>query len=81
MTDKPQMIKFDIEAFAKKCGVVIVECGPGWGGKYGYKASEELYLRGSGLRPAGRYPINLNNFYSAVKATEKLLKNPSEYEL
>ena len=29
-----------LEEFAKDAGVIIVDCGPGWGGKIGYKEKE-----------------------------------------
>lgn len=31
-----QTTRFDVEAFAKKCGVKISECDPAFGGKYQY---------------------------------------------
>ena len=29
-----------LEEFAKKCGVIVSECGPGWGGRYGWATKD-----------------------------------------
>ena len=29
-----------LEEFAKKCGVIVSECGPSWGGRYGWATKD-----------------------------------------
>jgi hypothetical protein len=34
-----------LEQFAKKCGFVLIDdCGPEWGGRYGFKAPDDTNL-------------------------------------
>jgi hypothetical protein len=30
----------NLEQFAKKAGVEIIDCGPGWNGKFGYRTKD-----------------------------------------
>ena len=37
-----------LKQFAEDAGVTIVLCGPGWGGKYGYKTKDNPYSTHNG---------------------------------
>lgn len=41
-----------IEEFAKKCGCVVVEVGPGWGGKFGWHDKDDPDCTICGYRTA-----------------------------
>lgn len=40
----------EIAEFAKKCGVEIVDCGEGWGGRIGFKSKDYPNTRVCGFR-------------------------------
>lgn len=39
-----------LKQFAEDAGVTIVLCGPGWGGKYGYKTKDHPYSTHNGYK-------------------------------
>jgi hypothetical protein len=65
-----------LEEFAKKCGVVVVECGEGWGGKYGWYTKEHPGCWECGYRThASAYKNWMQHtFGDAAKEVMKLLK-------
>ena len=66
-----------LEDFAKQAGVVLVDCGPHWGGRIGYKTSDDSNCTFCGYRTANSaYKGWLKNTFGegAAKAVLKLLK-------
>ena len=70
-----------LEEFAKQAGVVIVDCGPNWGGRVGYKSSADCNCTFCGYRTsAAAYKGWLKDTFGegAAKAVLKLLKEKSK---
>jgi len=66
-----------LEEFAKDAGVVLVDCGEGWGGRVGYKTSDAPNCTNCGYRTAkSAYKAWLTDTFGegAAKAVLKLLK-------
>lgn len=60
MTAKNGWLKFTalgtdmtLEEFAKQAGVVLVDCGPNWGGRIGYKCPADSNCTFCGFRSKG----------------------------
>ena len=73
----------NLEQFAKKAGVTIVACGPGWGGRIGYTEKGHPNCTVCGFRTEqSAYKSWLKSTFGehTAKALMKLLK-PSNAEL
>jgi hypothetical protein len=65
-----------LEQFAKEAGVELVDCGPGWGGRIGYKTKDNPNCTECGYRTKkSAYKGWLENTFGACisKAVIKLL--------
>lgn len=63
--------------FAKQCGVTIVDCGPNWGGRIGYKEKDYPNSTTCGFRTEGAaYKRWMSDTFgpSTSKTILKLLK-------
>lgn len=67
----------NLEQFAKKAGVELVECGKEWGGRIGYKTKDHPNCTVAGFRTeAAAYKSWLKSTFGehAARAVIKLLK-------
>lgn len=67
-----------LEQFAKEAGVTIVDCGPGWGGRVGYKMKDHPNSTYCGFRSAqSAYKHWLKGTFGehTAKAVMKLLSS------
>ena len=67
----------NLEQFAKSAGVTLVECGPEWGGRIGYKDKEYPNCTVAGFHTEqAAYKSWLKDTFGerAAKAVTKLLK-------
>ena len=67
----------NLEQFAKEAGVTLIECGPEWGGRIGYKEKDYPNSSVCGFRTENAaYKHWLENTFdkNTAKAVTKLLK-------
>ena len=72
-----------LEEFAKKSGVTIVECGPGWGGPIGYTLKDSPNVTECGHRTeAAAYKHWAKSTFGekTAKAIMGLLKQTEEHK-
>lgn len=67
----------NLEKFAKIAGVTLIECGPEWGGRIGYKEADHPNISVCGFKTAdSAYKHRLKGTFGkrAARAVVKLLK-------
>ena len=62
-----------LEQLAKKAGVTLFECDPKWGGRFGYRMADNLYVSVCGFRTEGAAYKHWIESALGEKATKALL--------
>jgi len=68
-----------VRQFAIESGVEVVECGPGWGGRYGFKTEDAPNCTTCGFKTkAAAYEFWMSDTFGkkTAAALKKLLEQP-----